>query len=228
MDSTGASFGEIHLRPTRILDFADPAIVKALTQLAAAGDARQFLTAAHAWVSATVRPRYSMDDFQAASRTLRVGAGSCSQKMALLEALSRGHGIPTRVHGFLVDGSYWRARFPRMTWILPSTVPLAWPEFLVDAEWIDLSQVGAVAAPDASRPEFANVGANTMFEAAPTHHLPWSCAFEGPGRCPLDSSLVDDLGTFDTRDAFYASSVRPYPRAIAWLGDMLLRFKRVA
>ncbi len=227
MDSNDDSFADVHLRPTRILDFADDRLVSALTQLPVDRGSMAFLAAAHSWVSAAVIPRYSMDDFQPASRTLRSRAGSCSQKMAVLEALSRGHVIPTRVHGFMVDGSYWRARFPHMTWIMPATVPLAWPEFFVDGRWVDLSQVGAGGAPDELRPEFVNVGANTMFEAAPTHHLPWSCTFDGPGQCPLDSSLVADLGIFDSRDTFYASSTRPYPKAIARMGDLMLRFKRV-
>ncbi|MFE4502287.1 transglutaminase domain-containing protein [Rhodococcus sp. NPDC056743] len=50
---------------------------------------------------------YGLDDTQPASTTLRRGRGSCSQRLAVLEALARRRGIATRVEGLILRGEFW-------------------------------------------------------------------------------------------------------------------------
>ncbi|MFC7640555.1 transglutaminase domain-containing protein [Streptosporangium lutulentum] len=100
---------------------------------------RDLLIAAHRLVAARVRPVYGMDDRQPVSVTLALGRGSCSQRMAVLEAVARACGIATRVRGLLVDGRFWYPRFPRMGALIPHRVVLAWPEFRFDGRWVSVS-----------------------------------------------------------------------------------------
>ncbi|MFG3658562.1 transglutaminase domain-containing protein, partial [Streptomyces sp. NPDC047706] len=61
------------------------------------------LRRAHRAVTGAVRPVYSVQDERPVSEVLRRGRGSCSQRLAVLEAVARADGIPTRVRGLLVD-----------------------------------------------------------------------------------------------------------------------------
>nr|WP_307794071.1 transglutaminase domain-containing protein [Actinacidiphila bryophytorum] len=97
------------------------------------------LRRAHRWISREVRPVYSVVETRPVSQVLRLGRGSCSQRMAVLETVARASGVPTRVRGLVVDGSFWYPRFPRLRRLVPAQVVLAWPEFHVaDDELIEL------------------------------------------------------------------------------------------
>jgi hypothetical protein len=71
-----------------------------------------FLRAAHSAVSEHVKPVYTIREFQPSSRTLALGRGSCSQRLACLEALARLRGIGTRVRALWLAGTFWNRRFP--------------------------------------------------------------------------------------------------------------------
>lgn len=99
-------------RPTATLDWEHPAVGALVERIPRSGDARESLRVAHGIIAREVRPVYSVDDLRRASRTLKLGRGSCSQRMAVLEAVARAVGVPTRVRGLLVDGRFWYPRFP--------------------------------------------------------------------------------------------------------------------
>ncbi|MFT4010161.1 MAG: hypothetical protein QM655_08990 [Nocardioidaceae bacterium] len=98
---------------TAILDWASPEVRGLLAEISGTPDRRVLLQQAHRLVSARVSPRYAIEEIQPASVTLRRGRGSCSQRLAVLEAVARGAGMRTRVRGLLVAGEFWYARFPR-------------------------------------------------------------------------------------------------------------------
>ncbi|MGW4799103.1 transglutaminase domain-containing protein [Nonomuraea sp. NPDC004297] len=93
---------------TPILDWRHPLVQELSAE--AHGSERALLTAAHRLITTRVRPVYAMNEKQPASTTLRLGRGSCSQRLALLEAVARARGIPTRVRGLLLDGRFWQPR----------------------------------------------------------------------------------------------------------------------
>lgn len=168
------------------------------------------LRRAHRWISREVRPVYSVEETRPVSQVLRLGRGSCSQRMAVLEAVARASGIPTRVRGLVVDGSFWYPRFPRLRRLVPAHVVLAWPEFHVDTlpgagRWLPVSELFA----GADRPPgggFTNAGPETLFEALARTAVDW----HGTGACPasdascdLSAYLLTDLGHFDSRDELF-------------------------
>ncbi len=148
------------------------------------------------------------------SEVLRTGRGSCSQRMAVLEAVARSWGVPTRVRGLLVDGRFWYPRFPRLRALVPTEVVLAWPEFLLperpsDDPWLPISALfaGTPATGRTGEP-FTNSGPETLFEALSRTAVDWdgtataACPTTGP--CDLSAHVRTDLGHFDSRDALFA------------------------
>jgi transglutaminase-like putative cysteine protease len=186
-----------------------------------------FVRRAHATVTETVRPVYSLDEWQAASRTLRRGRGSCSQRFAVLEAVSRARAIATRVRGLAVDGRFWYPRFPRVTPLVPDRVVLAWPEFGLPEGWVSASEVFGSLGELRSRSDdrgFANDG-ESLFEAVGMSAIDWDGATSVGGTiasCDLSEMGGEDLGLFDSRDDLFAEH-RTMGRPIVWMLDPFLR-----
>ncbi|MCD0484766.1 transglutaminase-like domain-containing protein [Streptacidiphilus sp. ASG 303] len=208
--------------PTPILDLGHPRVLDAVRSIGAApregegpGGKAASLRRAHRWISAEVRPVYSVEETRPVSEVLRRGRGSCSQRMAVLEAVARAWGVPTRVRGLVVDGVFWYPRFPRLRRIVPGQVVLAWPEFRIDglpesrrtaSPWLPVSELFAGAAGRAGG-GFTNAGAETLFEALSRTAVDWDGAAACPasdGTCDLSARLLVDLGRFDSRDELFA------------------------
>ncbi|WP_051715350.1 transglutaminase domain-containing protein [Streptomyces bikiniensis] len=210
-------------RPTAILDLEHPLTAAFADRVRRAARARGAVTdrerlrTAHGIIASAVRPVYSVDDLRRVSRTLRLGRGSCSQRMAVLEAVARSLGVPTRVRGLLVDGAFWYPRFPGLRPLVPEDVLLAWPEFLLDGAWVpvadlfaghgtrgsgadgsgadgsgtDWSRVdgpGADGGAPAGGGGFTNSGPETLFEAVARTAVDWDAPPACAGSAPCDLS----------------------------------------
>lgn len=218
----GASGGAV---PTRILDWEHPRVRSAVRHIGMAalegeGPAARMaaLHRAHRWISDEVRPVYSVEEARPVSEVLRLGRGSCSQRMAVLEAVARAWGIPTRVRGLVVNGTFWYPRFPRLRRFVPSQVVLAWPEFAIEglssadrvaASWLPVSDLFAGIGEARGRVGggFTNAGPETLFEALSRTNVDWDGATACPasdGSCDLSAYLLTDLGRFDSRDELFA------------------------
>jgi hypothetical protein len=168
------------------------------------------LQSAHRLISEQVRPVYALNDTQPVSRTLARSVGSCSQRLAVLEAVARAAGTPTRVRGLLVDGSFWYPRFPRMRPLVPDTVVLAWPEFRVGHTWLNVSELYAPldALSEANPRGFTNTGPQTLFEALSSTAVDWDGSTCGSDSCSsfdLSAHVREDLGRFSSRDELFAA-----------------------
>lgn len=219
-------------RPTAILDHGHP-LVAAFTarvreEAAARGDRtdRDRLRTAHRLLVAEVRPVYSVEDRRRASRTLRLGRGSCSQRMGVLEAVARSLGTATRVRGLLVDGSFWYPRFPHLRPFVPAEVLLAWPEFRIDGGWVPIADLFDHPAPSGEGDGgFANTGAETLFEAVARTGVDWDApaACDGvSGACDLSAHLRTDLGRFASRDELFARHGQTLCRPARTLAEPVL------
>ncbi|OKJ67807.1 transglutaminase domain-containing protein [Streptomyces sp. CB02261] len=157
--------------PTPILDLAHPRVTALVTRVRRAAEERGAVTdrallrTAHGIVATTVRPVYSVEDLRRVSKTLGLGRGSCSQRMAVLEAVARSLGVSTRVRGLLVDGAFWYPRFPKLRPFVPVEVLLAWPEFLLDDVWVPVADL---FAGDTALTDAAAADASAVTGTAPT------------------------------------------------------------
>ncbi|GHO94119.1 hypothetical protein KSF_041670 [Reticulibacter mediterranei] len=201
---------EDYLQSTPILDKDHLLIVCLVNELIAehAGGDREFLQAAHQWLAQHLRPVYTLNERQPASTTLARGCGSCSQRMAVLEAVARAAGIGTRSHALWIDGQFWRSRFQQLHRFLPQRVLLAWPEFFIDGSWVGFEELyGPLQELAEHRSDgFTNATGETLFEAVRYTAVDWSgqtCSCAIGSACDLSHVVMADGGIFSSRDAVF-------------------------
>ncbi|OEJ37536.1 hypothetical protein AR457_31960 [Streptomyces agglomeratus] len=211
--AAGAGEAPGSVAPTAILDWRHERVQRLLADARSAAPEtgeRPLLLAAHRLIGERVHAVYALDDAQPASRTLDLRRGSCSQRLAVLEAVARAGGIPTRVRGLLIDGSFWYPRFPRLRRLVPDTVVLAWPEFRLGQEWVGVSELYApLGALGRTNPAgFTNTGSQTLFEALASTAVDWdgsTCGADGCSSYDLSAVVRRDLGRFSSRDELFAA-----------------------
>lgn len=198
---------------TPILDYEHPAVQAVVATFRTMQPPRAQLQAAHRHLATTIGPVYTVDDVQPVSVTLQKGRGSCSQRMACLEAIARANGIGTRVRALWVDGRFWYPRFRLSRPFIPRRILLTWPQFWLDGAWVDFDELYAPTADLLARADhgFTNSG-ETLFEAVahtPVDFLGKSRSCTGAVGCTatqadLSRFIVADAGCFDTRDDVFA------------------------
>lgn len=215
--------------PSAILDFESPVVSELGTRLGEAGNVAvvDFIRAAHKAVSAQVRPVYALNDLQPVSRTVQLGQGSCSQRLAVVEALARSRGVHTRVRGLLVDGKFWYPRFQGLGWLVPKSVLLAWPEFDADGSWLQASEIFGTleVLASASKGGFANRGGDTLYDALASTAIDWDGRTSQPGECSscdLSATVLADLGYFNDRDDLFAEYGQTLVAPIRWFAGPIL------
>ncbi|MEV0564886.1 transglutaminase domain-containing protein [Dactylosporangium sp. NPDC050588] len=205
--SATASTGSTAATP--ILDLASVPVLELMADLETAIDPLTRLRRAHGLIAARVRPVYAVDDQQPVSETLTRGRGSCSQRLAVLEAVARAIGVATRCRALLIDGRFWYPRFTRFRHLVPSEVLLAWPEFYLDGRWVSTTELfGSVEQLSASGDAFTNSGGETLFDAVARTAVDWDGVSSTPGACSacdLSAAVLADLGHFDSRDQLFAT-----------------------
>ncbi|MGW1990942.1 transglutaminase domain-containing protein [Embleya sp. NPDC001921] len=180
----------------------------------------QVLRTAHRLIATAVRPVYSVQDERPTSQVLRLGRGSCSQRLAVLEAVARASGVATRVRGLLLDGAFWYPRFPHLRRIVPDQVVLAWPEFHLTgpstgdhptSHWLTVAELfgGLDELSGGPGGGFTNAGPETLFEALSRTAIDWDGATLCPttdagAACDLSAYVLADLGHFGSRDELFA------------------------
>jgi hypothetical protein len=201
-----------NLNSTSILNHDHPCIQNLIGQLRQFSNCeRHFVQSAHRYLSGNIKPVYTLDEFQPASETLRKRVGSCSQRMACLEALSRGFGVATRIRGLWVDGCFWYPRFRLSRPFIPNKILLAWPQFFLESKWIDFDELFGGIAELAEKADsgFSNAG-ETLFEAIEHTAVDFTGKTQECGvvcstkMFDLSKFVVGDEGFFDSRDELFA------------------------
>jgi hypothetical protein len=195
-----------NLKATFILDIHHEEVKRLAATLAQQGLPDRFrLQKAHLLLVEMLRPVYSVDEWQPTSKTLLRKRGSCSQRMACLEAVARAVDIPTRVRAIHVKGSFWYPRFQLWRGFIPKRILLVWPQFFLEGVWVDFDELYApmeqLAA--AATHGFAN-NSESLFEAVrdtPVDLLGKTCGLAcARPEHDLSRFVSDDQGFFDTRD----------------------------
>ena len=164
-----------------------------------------FLRQSHEYLKRTVRPVYSVNEWQPASRTLQNRQGSCSQRSAVSETIARAAGIPTRVHAFGIKGSFWYPRFLIARFFIPRSILLVWPQFYIRGRWLDFDELHGSMDELASKADggFTNSG-ESIFDAVsntPVDFLGKTCGLAcSRPEYDLSKYLETDHGMFDCRD----------------------------
>ena len=203
------TFSPANVMVTPILDWQSPGIRSLACQLQSSpASTRELVQTAHRRLTEAIQPVYDLNERQPASVTLEKGRGSCSQRMACLEALARAAGIATRVRALYVDGRFWFPRFPLVRVFIPKRVLLIWPQFLLEDHWVDFDELYASMSRLVvmSAGGFTNEG-ESLFEAV--QHMPidffgktcgLACA---KSEHDLSSFVLANEGIFNTRDEVF-------------------------
>ena len=196
---------DANLRPTAILDWGSEEIRALISPTNKEHSSASELRRIHSHLASILRPVYSVNEWQPASTTLRRRRGSCSQRMACLEAVARAAGIPTRVQALRVSGKFWFPRFRMTRCFIPEEILLLWPQFFVEDEWRDFDELHApmeklVAGSDDG---FTNAG-ESLFEAVqhtPIDFLGKTCGMNcARPQHNLSGFVSNSEGYFETRD----------------------------
>jgi hypothetical protein len=196
--------------PTAILDFKDLHLSVVAEQLRNSAESDiEFLRASHQVIMRSVRPIYTLNEFQSASETLRKQAGSCSQRLACLEALSRAGNIPTRVNAYWIKGEFWYPRFRKYRLFIPKVLLLAWPEFHVNNCWTSVDEIYSPVTEifRNSNSGFSNRDSETLFEAIKETPIDFagkafSCECRN-SELSLSRYVASNAGIFATRDEVF-------------------------
>ncbi len=213
---------ESGLAATPILDWRHPRVLRLASEARreSNGTDRDLLVTAHRLIVARVRPVYAMNDTQPVSRTLLLERGSCSQRLAILEAVGRVGGIASRVRGLLVDGHFWHPRFPRLQALIPHQIVLAWPEFLLDDQWVTVSELYGDLSTLQKGGGFTNAGGETLFDAVARTAVDWdgvTCS-----SCDLSGHVLSDLGYFSSRDALFRTHGQTLRLPVRIIADLVM------
>lgn len=157
-----------------------------------------------------------------ASRVLADGYGQCNTKGTLLMALLRALGIPCRLHGFTIHKALQRGVVPEAVYpIAPDRILHSWIEIAHEDRWVNLEGFILDAAfLKALQDRFAGeddalcgYGAGTECLSRPP------VAWNGGDTYIQRTGIEDDLGLFDTPDAFYTA----HGQAFGFLRGLLYR-----
>jgi hypothetical protein len=214
---------EANLQATPILDYRAAEVQQVLELFGpSTADAREFLRRAHNHVSKTMRAIYSIDETIPVSRLFTLNQGSCSQRMACVEALARARGIATRVCALWLDRTFWYSRLPLLRFFLPKKgILMPWPQFFVDNAWLDFAEIYDSIAHLAARAAhpFTNRGIS-MFDAvqeSPVDFFGKSIPCDLP-RFSLADVVISEGGYFDTRDDCLSALEKR-----SWLGRLIFK-----
>ncbi len=163
-----------NLKATSILDIDNEEVRRLVENMIEPDQSdRTFVQRAHVRLCQIVRPVYSVNEWQPVSKTLQKEKGSCSQRMACLEAIARAVGVSTRVRALHVSGRFWYPRFWLPRPLIPKRILLVWPgESLFEA-----------------------------IQKTPVDFLGKSCGLAcAKPEHDLSKFVLNDEGFFDTRD----------------------------
>lgn len=161
--------------------------------------------AAYSFVRDEIKFGYNIADDLPASLVLADGYGQCNTKATLLMALLRSLGIPCQLHGFTVDKQLQRGIVPEIAYaIAPRQILHSWVEVAHEGGWINLEGF-ILDVPYLKVLERAiGRGRGVCGFGAGTDDLdPGAVEWRGRDTYIQHRAIVDDLGRFDTPDAFY-------------------------
>ena len=197
---------------TDILDYDHPVVKSVVDRVGIVSDCRKAVQNAHQLIAGLINPIYTVDEHQKVSATIQKSRGSCSQRMACLEACSRALGIGTRARALWISGSFWAPRFTIMKIFIPSKVLLIWPQFHIKNDWVDFDELyeGVTQDTQSGNGRFTNSD-ETIFDAISHTHvdLLGKSSVSDCNTCKsisdLTEYLIEDVGFYDTRDQLLSS-----------------------
>lgn len=199
---------ENYLAETKLLDYNHPSIQQLIQQrnwleLPEFDKIQQIYN----FVKNEIVFGYNERDDYTASEVLAQGYGQCNTKAVLLMALLRAVGIPTRLHGVLLDKGFQKGALTGMAFKLaPNNLNHTWAEAYYSGNWVALE--GAI--PDDAfyrsvkdKLEHRSNGYFGYAIAARNNSME-SFQFTGTDTFSQSLAFIAEIGIFDSPDLFFA------------------------
>ncbi|KJS88681.1 transglutaminase family protein [Desulfosporosinus sp. BICA1-9] len=196
-----------YLKETHLLDYNHPKIQQLIAERKwAEKDEFEIIKQIYNYVKNEIVFGYNSKDEFNASEILEQGYGQCNTKSTLLMALLRGVGIPTRIHGFLIDKTMQKGALVGLTYLIaPAKVSHTWVEVYYNSNWIALEGV----IPDES---YYNAvkdklqkrdGGYYGYAIAVKDIRADNFCFVGKDTYSQSLAITDDVGIFDSPELFF-------------------------
>ncbi|MDP2520590.1 transglutaminase family protein [Shimia thalassica] len=196
------------LAPTPILNFDHPSIARLVKDRGWNNLSTQDrIGAVYDFVRNEIAFGYNRSDDISATDVLADGFGQCNTKGTLLMALLRAVGVRSRFHGFTIHKELQRGVVPELVYpIAPKEIIHSWVEVETEKGWINLEGfildapfLSALQSTFPTSSSLCGYGAGTDCLAAPP--VEWT----GGNTYIQKTGIVQDFGTYDAPDDFYAN-----------------------
>jgi hypothetical protein len=215
------------LRPTSLLDFHDPTLVSLVCERGWARlSGAERIGAIYAFVRDEIPFGYNDSDDLPASRVLADRLGQCNTKGTLLMALLRGVGVPCRLHGFTIHKALQKGALTGVAYLLaPERILHSWVEIWFDGRWVNLEGfiVDKRYLAQVQRCFADRQGAFCGFGIATPDLRNPPVEWKGTDTYIQKEGIADDLGIYDSPDAFYAEHGVNLGRVRSWLFQHVVR-----
>ncbi len=156
---------------------------------------------------------YNKYDYLTATQVLKDGYGQCNTKATLLMALLRAVGIPCRLHGTKVVKEFQRGLMPKfMAKLAPPQIVHTWAEVYYNGEWLSLEGVicdkAYISGLQKLFPDYK--GKFFDYAVAVKDFANLQIEWKGENTTVQQQAVVEDLGTFDSPDEFFAKYKQTY------------------
>ena len=196
-----------YLKETHLLDYNHPKIQQLIAERKwAEKDEFEIIKQIYNYVKDEIVFGYNSKDEFKASEILEQGYGQCNTKSTLLMTLLSGVGIPTRIHGFMIDKTMQKGALVGLTYLLaPAKVSHTWVEVYYNGNWIALEGV----IPDES---YYNAvkdklqkrdGGYYGYAIAVKDIRADNFCFVGKDTYSQSLAITDDVGIFDSPELFF-------------------------
>ena len=196
-----------YLKETHLLDYNHPKIQQLIAERKwAKNDEFEIIKQIYNYVKDEIVFGYNSKDEFKASEIFEQGYGQCNTKSTLLMALLRGVGIPTRIHGFLIDKTMQKGALVGLTYLIaPAKVSHTWVEVYYNGNWIALEGV----IPDE---RYYNAvkdklqkrdGGYYGYAIAVKNNCADNFCFVGKDTYSQSLAITDDVGIFDSPELFF-------------------------
>lgn len=196
------------LAATPIMNFGHPSIARLVEDRGwEALTSHDRVGAVYDFVGNEIAFGYNRADDISAAEVLADGFGQCNTKGTLLMALLRAVGVRCRLHGFTIHKELQRGVVPEIVYPLaPEEIIHSWVEVETESGWVylegfilDAAFLSALQSKFPKASSLCGYGAGTDCLANPP--VEWT----GGDTYIQETGIVQDFGTFDAPDAFYAN-----------------------
>lgn len=196
-----------YLKETNLLNFNHPNIQKLIAERKW-GEKDEFekIKQIYMFVKDEINFGFNSKDELKATEVLELGYGQCNTKATLLMTLLRGVGIPSRLHGFLIDKNFQKGALSGLTYMIaPTKLSHTWAEVYYKGDWVALE--GAILDENFYKAVEDKLQKRDEgyygYAVAVKDKCAENLCFTGKDTYSQSLAITDDVGIYDSPELFF-------------------------